>query len=307
MKSIPFLKRGDRVALAAPARAVSPEEMAPAIAMLESWGLQVVVPKGLYQREGQLAGSDAHRAALLQGLLDDPEIRAIFCCRGGYGTVRIIDRLAFTRFARQPKWIVGYSDVTVLHSHIHSQLGIPTLHATMPINMQGEETPATRTMHDFLFGTKCDSVDYEWEPSALNRTGTASAPVVGGNLSILYSLCGSCSQIDTRGKILLIEDLDEYLYHIDRMMLNLKRCGMLDGLAGLLVGGLTDMHDNTVPFGRTAMQIVADAVAEYSYPVVFNAPFGHLGDNNLALPLGIKCTLEASNSENCRIFSLKKY
>ena len=303
MKSIPFLKKGDRVALAAPARAVSPDEMAPAIAMLESWGLHVVVPKDLYKREGQLAGSDKHRAALLQGLLDDSEIRAIFCCRGGYGTVRIIDRLDFSRFAEHPKWIVGYSDVTVLHSHIHSILDIPTLHATMPINMHDEETPATRSMHDFLFGLKRDYVDYEWEPSPMNRKGVASAPVVGGNLSILYSLCGSCSQIDTRGKILLIEDLDEYLYHIDRMMLNLKRCGMLDGLAGLLVGGMTDMHDNTVPFGRTAMQIVAEAVREYDYPVLFNAPFGHLGDNNLALPLGIKCNLEASNSKKCRIFA----
>lgn len=303
MNTIQFLKEGDRVALAATARAVSPEEMAPAIAMLESWGLQVVVPQGLYEREGQLAGSDEHRAALLQKTLDDPTVKAIFCCRGGYGTVRIIDRLDFSRFAQHPKWIVGYSDVTVLHSHVHRTLGLPTLHATMPINMHGEETPATRSMHDFLFGKKRDYVDYEWEPSAMNRKGVASAPVVGGNLSILYSLCGSRSQIDTRGKILLIEDLDEYLYHIDRMMLNLKRCGMLDELAGLLVGGLTDMHDNTVPFGRTAMQIVAEAVKDYNYPVVFNAPFGHLGDNNLALPLGIKCNIEVANSKKCRIFA----
>ena len=303
MKSIPFLKKGDRVAMAAPARAVSPDEMAPAIATLESWGLQVAVPEGLYEQEGQLAGSDVHRAALLQKALDDPETNAIFCCRGGYGTVRIIDRLDFTRFAEHPKWIVGYSDITVLHSHIHNTLGLPTLHATMPINMPGRETPATRTLHDALFGTGRVYVDYAWEPSAANREGTAQAPVVGGNLSILYSLCGSCSQIDTRGKILLIEDLDEYLYHIDRMMLNLKRCGMLDGLAGLLVGGLTDMHDNTVPFGSTAQQIVQDAVANYDYPVCFGAPFGHLGDNNLALPLGIKCTLEASNSKKSRIFA----
>ncbi len=303
MKSIPYLHAGDRVALAAPARAVSADEMAPAIRMLESWRLQVVVPEGLYEREGQLAGSDAHRARLMQGLLDNPDIRAIFCCRGGYGTVRIIDRLDFTHFAEQPKWIVGYSDITVLHSHIHRVLGLPTLHATMPINMHGENTPATRSMHDFLFGRNRDRMAYEWEPTAMNREGVVNAPVVGGNLSILYSLCGSCSQIDTRGKILLIEDLDEYLYHIDRMMLNLRRCGMLEGLAGLLVGGLTDMHDNTVPFGRTAMQIVADAVSEYDYPVLFNAPFGHLGDNNLALPLGTKCTLEASNSKKCRIFA----
>ena len=249
MKNTPYLKKGDRVALAAPARAVSPEEMAPAVARLESWGLEVQVPDGLYEREGQLAGSDAHRTQLMQQLLDDDTVRAIFCCRG---------KLDFTKFLQHPKWIVGYSDVTVLHSHIHKVLGTPSLHATMPINMSGEETPATRTMHDFLFGTRRDIVDYEWEPSALNREGVASAPVVGGNLSILYSLCGSRSQIDTRGKILLIEDLDEYLYHIDRMMLNLKRCGMLVGLAALLVGGLTDMHDNTVPFGRTAAQIVAD-------------------------------------------------
>jgi muramoyltetrapeptide carboxypeptidase len=303
MKQMHYLRPGDRVALAAPARAVSAEEMAPAIRMLEAWGMQVEVPEGLYEHDGQLAGSDSHRAALLQGLLDNPEIKAIFCCRGGYGTVRIIDRLDFTRFAEQPKWIVGYSDITVLHSHIQRTLGLPTLHATMPINMHGEETPATRTMHDFLFGVKRDFIDYDWEPTALNREGTAHAPVVGGNLSILYSLLGSPSQVDTRGKILLVEDLDEYLYHIDRMMLGLKRAGMLEGLAALVVGGLSDMHDNTVPWGRTAEQIVADTVREYDYPVVFDAPFGHLGDNNLALPLGVKCTLEASNSKKSRIFA----
>ncbi|MBR1549311.1 MAG: LD-carboxypeptidase [Bacteroidales bacterium] len=298
-----YLKQGDRVALAAPARAVSREEMAPAIAMLEGWGLQVVVPEGLYEMEGQLAGSDGHRTTLLQRLLDDADIRAIFCCRGGYGTVRIVDRLDYSRLAEHPKWIVGYSDITVLHSHIHRLLGLPTLHAVMPINMHGEETPATRTLHDFLFGIDGDFVDYEWAPTALNRAGTAHAEVVGGNLSILYSLLGSPSQVDTRGKILLIEDLDEYLYHIDRMMLGLKRAGMLEGLAGLMVGGLTDMHDNTVPFGRTAEQIVLDAVAEYRYPVCFGTPFGHLGDNNLAIPLGVKCSLEVSNSKKCRIFA----
>lgn len=303
MENMHFLHKGDRVALAAPARKVSPDEMAPAIGMLESWGLEVVVPKGLYAEEGQLAGSDHHRAALLQGLLDDPEVKAIICCRGGYGTVRIIDRLDFSRLAEHPKWVVGYSDATVLHSHIHSTLGLPTLHATMPINMHGEETPATRTMHDFLFGRNRDLVDHEWEPHTLNREGVAQAPVVGGNLSILYSLLGSRSQIDTRGKILLIEDLDEYLYHIDRMMQALRRAGMLDGLAGLVVGGLSDMHDNTVPFGRTAEEIVLEAVADRRYPVAFGAPFGHLGDNNLALPLGIKCTLEVHQSKKCRIFA----
>lgn len=303
MEELHYLKAGDRVALAAPARAVSPEEMAPAIAQLESWGLEVEVPEGLYARDGQLAGSDSHRAALMQRLLDDPEVKAIFCCRGGYGTVRIVDRLDLAQLARHPKWVVGYSDITVLHSHLNRTLGLPTLHATMPINMHGIETPATRTMHDFLFGTQHDSLAYEWEPAALNRQGTTRAEVVGGNLSILYSLLGSPSQIDTRGKILLVEDLDEYLYHIDRMMQALKRAGMLDGLAGLVVGGLSDMHDNTVPWGRKAEEIVAETVKEYSYPVVFGAPFGHLDDSNLAIPLGIKCTLEASISKKSRIFA----
>ena len=295
---IPPLRAGDRVALAAPARAVSPEEMAPAIAELKSWGLQVVVPEGLYERDGQLAGSDSHRASLMQNLLDDPDIKAILCCRGGYGTVRIIDRLDFSRFAQKPKWMVGYSDITVLHSHIQRTLGLPTLHATMPINFGPKPTAATESLHKALFGEK---TDYTWD--ADGEAWTAEGIVTGGNLSMLYSLLGSRSQIDTRGKILLIEDLDEYLYHIDRMMQALGRAGMLDGLAALLVGGMTDMHDNTVPFGRTAEQIVREAMAGRGCPVVFGAPFGHLGDNNLAIPMGIKMRLESNDSKKCRIFA----
>lgn len=288
MDSIPYLKPGDRIALAATARYVTPQEMAPAIAELTSWGLDVSVPDGLYQAEGQLAGSDAHRATLMQSLLDDPSIRAILCARGGYGTVRIIDRLDFSAFRAAPKWIVGYSDITVLHSHIHRHCQLPTLHATMPINFGAQPTDATHSLHDALFG--CDQ-HHNWPGTLHDRQGEASAPVVGGNLSILYSLCGSSSQIDTHSKILLIEDLDEYLYHIDRMMQALRRCGMLDGLAGLIVGGLTDMHDNTIPFGRTAEQIVREAVAPYSYPVAFGAPFGHFGDSNIALRLGMPARL----------------
>ena len=292
MEKIPFLKPGDRVALAATARRVSPDEMASAIAEMQSWGLDVMVPEGLYKTDGQLAGSDVHRAALIQHLLDDPSIRAIICARGGYGTVRIIDRLDFSRFRANPKWIIGYSDVTVLHSHIHRLCGLPTLHATMPINFGSTPTAATRSLHDVLFGKP---ENYRWQSSTFNREGEACAPVVGGNLSILYSLCGSPSQIDTHGKILLIEDLDEYLYHIDRMMQNLRRCGMLDGLAALIVGGLTDMHDNATPFGRTAEQIVAEAVADKDYPVAFNAPFGHLGAGNMALRLGVPLHLSVSD------------
>lgn len=292
MERIPTLHPGDRVALAATARHVSPDEMAPAVSMLRSWGLEVVVPDGLYAAEGQLAGTDAHRAALLQELLDDPSLSAIVCCRGGYGTVRIVDRLEWSRFAAKPKWIVGYSDVTVLHSHIHARLGLPTLHATMPINFpaDGHPTPATESLRRMLFGHKAD---YRWQATAMaaNRPAEAEGIVVGGNLSILYSLCGSASDIDTRGKILFIEDLDEYLYHIDRMMMNLKRSGHLERLAGLVVGGLNKMHDNTIPFGRTAEQIVLDAVAEYDYPVCFGFTAGHIGAENCALMLGHRVSL----------------
>ena len=308
MNRIAPLQAGDTVALAATARKVSPEEMEQAIKELRSWGLNVLVPEGLYAEEHQFAGSDAHRTSLLQECLDNPEVKAILCCRGGYGTVRIIDQQDFSHFADHPKWIVGYSDVTVLHSHIHATLGLPTLHGIMPINFGPQATPATESLKNVLFGGK---FDYQFDATEMphakslqsGQKDVTEGIVVGGNLSILYSLCGSRSQIDTSGKILLIEDLDEYLYHIDRMMQGLKRCGMLDGLAGLIVGGMTDMHDNAVPFGETAEEIVADAVAEQDYPVVFGAPFGHLGDNNLAIPLGTKIRLESINSKKVRIFA----
>ena len=297
---IPYLKAGDRVALAAPARAVSPEEMAPAIATLEEWGLKVVVPDGLYERDGQLAGCDGHRAALMQRLLDDPNIAAIVCARGGYGTVRIVDRLDLTRFAEHPKWIVGYSDVTVLHSHLQATLGLPTLHATMPVNFptDGSPCPATESLRHALFGTP---QDIAWGAHPLDRKGTVQGMAVGGNLSILYSLLGSRSQVDTRGKIMLIEDLDEYLYHIDRMMQALRRAGMLDGLAGLVVGALSDMHDNTIAWGHTAEEIVAEAVADHNYPVAFNAPVGHIGTANQAITLGIPLTLTIETNGEKRI------
>ncbi len=319
MRQPAYLKTGDRVGLAAPARAVSPDEMAPAIAMLRSWGLEVVEPDGLYDRCGQLAGTDGHRAALMQSLLDDPTISAVVCCRGGYGSVRIVDRLDLTRFAQHPKWIVGYSDITVLHSHISATLGLPTLHATMPINFPAglEPCPATESLRQALFG---EPADICWqlpdaEPLAALAGGEGPSPhsaaglelrgveVVGGNLSILYSLLGSRSQVDTRGRVLLIEDLDEYLYHIDRMMQALGRAGMLDGAAALMVGGMNDMHDNATSFGPTAMQIVAEAAAKHRLPLLAGAPFGHIGQDNMALPLGQKLNISVSNSKKCRIFA----
>lgn len=298
MTTPPFLNRGDRVAIAAPARKISAEELDPAIKLFESWGLEVTLPEHLFDTDHQFAGDDTTRAALLQQLLDDPEVRAVFCARGGYGTVRLIDRLDFSAFAQHPKWIVGFSDITVLHSHIHRHLSIETLHATMPIDIPGIGSyPSTDSMHCCLWG---EQIAYRCAAQQLNRNGEAEGEVVGGNLSILYSLCGSPSDIDTAGKILFIEDLDEYLYHIDRMMINLKRNGHLDNLAGLVVGSLSKMHDNTVPFGHTAEEIVREAVAEYSYPVCFGFEAGHIGTNNLALPLGHRAHLSVEGAAELR-------
>ena len=289
MTTPPYLTRGDRVAIAAPARKISPDELRPALNLFESWGLDVELPPHLFDTYHQFAGDDNTRTALLQRLLDDPEVRAVFCARGGYGTVRIIDRLDFSAFARHPKWIVGFSDITVLHCHIHRHLGIETLHATMPIDIADSGPhPSTESMHRCLWG---DRIDYRCTAHPLNRNGEAEGTVVGGNMSILYSLCGSASDIDTAGKILFIEDLDEYLYHIDRMMMNLKRNGHLENLAGLVVGSLGGMHDNTIPFGRTAEEIVREAVDGYSYPVCFGFAAGHIGTANLALPLGHRARL----------------
>ena len=295
MKRSPeLLKAGDKVAIVATARKISPEELQPSIALLESWGLEVLLPNNIYAESNQFAGSDEERAAALQWAMDTDEVKAVFCARGGYGTVRIVDKLDFAHFEKAPKWIVGYSDVTVLHSHIHTLSGIPTMHATMPLNIPndavGKRYPSIEALREALFEGKTENLT---AGHVLNRQGEATATVVGGNLSILYSLCGSASDIDTEGKILFIEDLDEYLYHIDRMMQNLKRTGKLKGLKGLVVGGMTDMHDNTIPYGKNAEEIVKEAVDGYDYPVCFNAPFGHLGTENKALILGEKLTMQS--------------
>jgi len=285
-----FLKKGDKIGIVACARKISKEELQPAIAIFESWGLQVVLGKHVFNANHQFSGTDEERAADLQSMLDDSTIKAVISARGGYGTVRIIDKIDFTTFKKSPKWIIGYSDITVLHSHIHN-LGFQTLHATMPINFEVDAN-ATDSLRKTLFGEK---IEYHVDAHPLNRKGKAEGVIVGGNLSLVYALSGSVSDIDTKGKILFIEDLDEYLYHIDRMMMNLKRSGKLSGLAGLIVGGMTDMKDNTIPFGKTAEEIIVDAVKEYTYPVCFNFPAGHI-NNNMAIKFGNKVNFAVSEN-----------
>jgi len=315
MQTPPSLKTGDKIAIIATARKISPEEVQPAVEMFRKWGLVAVYGSYLFRENHQFAGSDQERTEDLQWAMDDDNIKAIICVRGGYGTVRIIDKLDFSKFQQKPKWIIGYSDVTVLHSHIHKLTGIETLHAIMPVNFpkDGIENQALASLRKALFN---ENIHYSINAHPLNREGDAEGILVGGNLSILYSLSGTSSDIDTQGKILLIEDLDEYLYHIDRMMMNLKRNGKLSNLAALIVGGMSDMNDNTVSFGKTAEEIIADAVAEYSYPVCFHFPAGHQEDNR-AMILGRKILLnvgenvdihftEANNNQNDIVAVIKK-
>lgn len=276
----PYLKQGDTVAIIATARKISEEEIQPAVELIKQQGLHVLLGKNLFETENQFAGSDAHRAEDLQWALNHKDVKAIIIARGGYGTVRLMEHIDFSGFKKQPKWLVGYSDVTVLHSAIH-QLGIATLHATMPINFF-KNTEATQSLFDALVG-KTSTI--ETASNALNKKGSAKGVLVGGNLSLLYALSGTAYDIDTKDKILFIEDLDEYLYHLDRMMMQLKLSGKLKHLKGLVVGGMTDMRDNSVPFGKTAEEIILDATKEYDYPICFNFPAGHI-DKNIALPLG---------------------
>lgn len=290
MQQPAFLKKGDKIGIIAPARKISKEEIQSAIDIFNAWGLEVVLSKNLFNADNQFSGTENERAEALQIMLNDDSIKAIISARGGYGTIRIIDKIDFTNFKKYPKWIIGYSDITVLHSHINN-FGIETLHATMPINFT-KNAEATETLRKAIFG---EQLNYEVESHPLNRKGETEAELIGGNLSLIYALTGSISDIDTNGKILFIEDLDEYLYHIDRMMLNLKRSGKLDHLAGLIIGGMTDMKDNTIPFGKTAEEIIIDAVKEYDYPVCFNFPAGHV-EKNLALYFGRKVKLKVADT-----------
>lgn len=293
----PYLLPGDEIIIAASARKITPAELEPAISTLTAEGFKVLLAPDIFEVFHQFAGTDAQRAASLNWAFSHPTAKAILMARGGYGTVRIVDKIDEDGFLKHPKWICGYSDVTVWHNQI-TNWGLPSIHSTMPINFNKHEG-AVKSLIDALKGIlpviNC-------EPHPLNRLGTAQGNVTGGNLSILYALSGSVSDVDLSGKILFIEDLDEYLYHIDRMMMQLKRAGKLKALAGLVVGGLSDMKDNMVPFGSTAEEIVWDAVKEYDYPVCFGFPAGHI-DENLAFFLGRKAHLEISKKSSILNYS----
>jgi len=273
------LKKGDTVAITCPAKKL-PRDITDAVKLLESWGLKVVLGDTINASHHQFAGDDNLRTRDLQRFLDDPTIKAVFAARGGYGTIRIIDNLDFSAFAENPKWLIGFSDITVLHSHIFSNFQIQTVHGQMPINIPDGTKPSLETLRQVLFGEK---FEYHYESAHPNRSGEAEGILIGGNLTLLVMMTGSPSDMDYAGKILFIEDVSEYLYSIDRMMWNLKRSGKLAQLKGLIVGGFTELKDNDIPFGQTAEQIIAESVKDYDFPVAFNFPAGHISDNHAVI------------------------
>lgn len=290
----PYLQKGDTIGITAPAHKISGEDVEPAVNFLEKNGFKVKLADHLFASHHQYAGTDIERTEDFQAMIDDPAVKAILCARGGYGSVRIIDRLDFSGFKTRPKWICGYSDVTVFHSHIYRNYGISTLHCTMPVNFKTECSVEENagSMIEALMGK---TLVYHTAPHPFNIKGKTEGKLIGGNLSILYSLLGSSSDIDTDNCILFLEDLDEYLYHIDRMMMNMKRTGKLDKLAGLVIGGMSQMHDNKIPYGSNAEEIITQYCSESDIPVCFGFPSGH-ESRNLALRLGQKAVLTVNET-----------
>jgi muramoyltetrapeptide carboxypeptidase len=293
MKTPPSIKKGDKIRIVSPAGKVKEEHVLPAVEWLQNQGYKVELGKHVFAGHYQFAGTDKQRLEDMQMALGDEETAAIICSRGGYGTVRIIDKLNFRNFLESPKWIVGFSDITILHVCLNN-LGFSTIHGAMPryfFDESGNQSENLDTLMKLLTGEK---VNYSIQTSQTVRPGKASGELVGGNLSIISSLQGTKYEIDTFGKILFLEDIDEFLYHTDRMVHQLKLSGKLDNLAGLILGDFTDMKDNESPFGKTVEEIVMEAVEEFGYPVCFGFPAGH-DKKNLALAFGKKWEMEVSD------------
>ena len=291
VKQPPYLKKGDKVAITCPAKKL-PAPMTDAVKLLESWGLEVVLGDTVEASFHQFAGDDDLRASDLQRFIDDDSIKAIFAARGGYGTVRMIDKVDFSRFVTHPKWLVGFSDITVLHSHIFSNFNTQSIHGQMPVNIPDASARSLQTLKSALFGEK---LHYHFESHSLNKSGDASGIIIGGNLSLLVAVSGSVSDLNYTGKILFIEDVGEYLYSIDRMVRMLDRAGKLAHLQGLIVGGFTEVRDNDIPFGQTVAEIIMAVAGKYNYPVCFDFPAGHI-PGNCSIILGRTVNLSVNKS-----------
>jgi muramoyltetrapeptide carboxypeptidase len=294
-----FLKDGDIIGITAPAGYITSEEIRSAVQKMESWGYKIKIGETIDKRDFTFGGTDEERTKDFQQMLDDPKIKAIMCARGGYGVVRIIDKLNWEKFKAKPKWIIGFSDVTVFHSHLNKNFGIASIHSKMcnsfPDDWSLAEPIQIETIEAIQLALSGKKMKYTTTPNPQNKLGTADGVLIGGNLKMLETLAGTKSDINTAGKILFVEDTGEYMYNVDRMFWNLKRTGKLSQLKGLIVGGFKiKVDEDSDDFGKTLQDVVLEKVKAYHYPVCFDFPVGHQR-NNYALKCGVKHRLEVKN------------
>jgi muramoyltetrapeptide carboxypeptidase len=290
----PYLKKGDCIGITCPAGYMAEAKAEACISTLQSWGFDVMVGKTLGSKsKNYFSGTDEVRQDEMQAMLDDENIHAILCGRGGYGVSRIIDGLDFTKFKIKPKWIIGFSDITVLHAHLYTKLKVASLHAPMASAFNEGENKYIEALHKAIIGKKAK---YSCKAHPFNKQGAVTAELVGGNLSLLAHLTGTVSDINTKNKLLFIEDIGEHIYNIDRMLYQLKRSGKLENLAGLIVGGFTDMLDTERPFGKKVYKLINEITGTYNYPVCFGFPVSH-SKENYALKVGVLYTLKISKNK----------
>lgn len=292
------LQKGDTLAIVAPAGIIKNQEaIHQAKALAESWGLQVLMGKHVFEKNNHFAGTDAQRLEDFQEVLNNPTVKAIWCARGGYGTARIIDYLNFETFQKQPKWIIGYSDITVLHNHVN-RLGVETLHAMMPSNMEFDAESRKESVNTLKKALLENTLEYSIPPSIYNRPGNATGLLIGGNLTLVANQLGTNSALDTEGKILFLEEIGEYKYHIDRMLRALQRNGYFDNCSGLIIGGMSHIKKNTTVWGQSIEDLILDIVKDYDFPILFDFPAGHDPENR-ALFMGrqVEINVSETNSE----------
>ena len=297
----PYLKPGDTIGITSPAGYITLEEIKPAMLVMEAWGYKLKIGAAIGKRDFTRGGTETERATDLQQMLDDPSVKAIMCARGGYGCIGIVDKLGWTKFKARPKWIIGFSDITILHSHIHRNCQVASIHSKMcnsfPDDWNKAEAIQVLTIDSIRDALKGKKMKYDVVPNTQNKMGFAEGILVGGNLKTIETLSGTSSDISTKDKILFVEDTFEYLYSIDRMFWNLKRTGKLKNLKGLVLGGFNAKPDDPgEEFGRTLQEIVIEKVKEYKYPVCFDFPVGHQRAN-FALKCGVRHQLNVDSTK----------
>lgn len=298
----PYLKAGDTVAIVAPSGILNNrgKEIDQAKELLKSWNLNVVVGAHVFNKAGHFAGTDAERCEDMQTALDNPNVKAIWCARGGYGTVRILDHLDYTKYISNPKWVIGYSDITAIHNQFNN-MGSESIHAMNCTSLTDDLEEIKESLDSFKAAIFGSPLSYSLKGSKYNRTGRASGALVGGNLTLLHTMLGSETSIDTSGKILFFEEIGEYAYHIDRMLQSLKRAGYFDNCKGVIVGNISKVRRNPTPWGKPVQQLILDALSDYDFPILFGFPAGHEKDNR-AMILGRTVKLTVSREQSSVVF-----